>query len=206
MVNELPSLSQHLHLGLQELVHALEKRGLRYTLIGGLAAGFRGRPRFTQDIDFLLEVPQLVLPALLEELKERGFSFETETAIREWTREHMTVLSFQGVQIDWLKPVVPLYQHVIDSARPEEWLGTTLRIASTEGLILTKLIASRTQDQADIESLLASNQGQLDVDLIRREWLTVSTANDPRMQRFEEMVRLYYLSSPSPTPPTDSNP
>ena len=102
---ELPSLPQSLLNALRQLVQALDQRKVRYALIGGVAASYRSRPRFTQDLDFLLDVPQLVLPALLDDLHARGFQFDTATAIREWTREHLTVLSFQGIRVDWLKPV-----------------------------------------------------------------------------------------------------
>jgi len=132
------------------------------------------------------------------DLRARGFEFDNETTIRQWIREHLTVLSFRSIRIDWLKPVVPLYQHVIDLARPEPWLGCTIRIASPEGLILTKLVAFRSQDQVDIENLLAANRGQLDLDLIRREWETVATPDDPRTQRFNEMVARFYLPPPPP--------
>jgi hypothetical protein len=194
----MPEFPQHLLTGLMELVQALDRLGVRYALIGGVAAGYRSGPRFTQDVDFLLDVPQLVLPGLLEDLRARGFDFDTEKAIREWTQDHLTVLSFHGVRIDWLKPLIPLYQHVIDQARPETWLGRTVRIASAEGLILTKLVAFRTQDQVDIENLLAANRGQLDLDLIRREWQTVADVADPRWRRFDEMVVQFYLA------PTDA--
>ena len=59
-----------------------ENRGVRYALLGGLATMLRGRPRFTQDVDVLLEVPQLALPGLLDELVDRGFSLDRETVIR----------------------------------------------------------------------------------------------------------------------------
>jgi hypothetical protein len=201
MVTEPPELPQDLPTGLLQIVQALDKFRLRYALIGGVAAGYRSRPRFTEVLDFLVDIPQLVLPVLLEDLRARGFVFDTETAIRQWVQEHLTVLSFRGVQIDWLKPVVPLYQHVMNLARPEPWLGSTIRIASPEGLILTKLVPFRTQDQADIENLLAANRGQLDLDLIRREWATVAASDDPRTQRFNEMVARFYLPPPPPASP-----
>src|SRR5207245_491164 len=103
-------------------------------------------------------------------------------------RDHLTVLSYHGVSIDWLKPVVPLYQHVIDQARREDFLDCSFPIASPECLILVKLIAFRGQDQVDIENLLAANQGQLDLDFVRREWLTVADENDPRYVKFQEMA------------------
>jgi predicted nucleotidyltransferase len=196
MAAEASPLREDLLTALLEHARALEQLGLRYALIGGLATGYRSRPRTTQDLDFLLDVPQLALPGLLDDLHARGFSFDTTTIIREWTQHHVAVLSYHQVRVDWLKPVLPIYQHVLDSARPESWLGCTLRIASPEGLILTKLIAFRSQDQADIEKVLAANRGQLDLEFIRREWQTVASLDEHRLGRFETMVAQYYLPPP----------
>ncbi|MCI0456513.1 MAG: hypothetical protein L0Z62_05975 [Gemmataceae bacterium] len=193
----------HLLTALLQLVQALERRRLRYALIGGVATGYRSRPRFTLDLDFLLDVPQGQLPGLLADLQARGFDFDLETTLRQWTREHLTVLSFHEVRIDWLKPLLPLYQHVIDRARPEPWLGQSIHIAAPEGLILTKLLAFRTQDQIDIENILAANRGQLDLDLIQQEWQTVAGLDDPRMQRFQDMVSRLYRSPAQAEPVVD---
>ncbi len=201
MPTDLPELPQHLAAGLLQLVEVLDQCRVKYAVIGGIAASYRSRPRFTQDVDILLQVPQLVLPGLLDDLHARGFTFETETAIREWARDHLTVLSYHGVRVDWLKPVLPIYQHVIDQARPEEWLGHSVRIAAAEGLILLKLLAFRTQDQVDVENLLAVNQGQLDLDWIRREWQSVAAADDPRMRWFEDRVTRFYLPTSAGNPP-----
>jgi hypothetical protein len=201
MAGEAAELPQHLVTGLLEHVQALERFHLSYTLIGGIAAGYRSRPRFTQDLDFLLDVPQLVLPSLLEDLQGRGFEFDPPTAMREWTSQHLTVLSFHGVRIDWLKPVLALYQHVIDRAQPESWLGRSVRIAAAEGLILTKLIAFRSQDLVDIENLLAANRGRLDLAFIDREWQTVAGPDDPRLPWFKDVVAKLYLAAPDPGVP-----
>ena len=76
-----------------ELVRAVElladvfaARSIRYAMIGGLATMLRGRPRFTQDVDILLDVPQIALPGLLEELARRGFKFDVAAVIREYVR------------------------------------------------------------------------------------------------------------------------
>jgi len=205
MAVEVPALPQNLIAGLLELVQALDQRHVRYALIGAIAAGYRGRPRFTEDLDFLLEVPQIVLPSLLEQLSARGFTFDQTTAIREWTQQHLTVLSYRGVRVDWLKPVLPLYQHVLDSARVEKWRSHAIRIASPEGLILTKLVAFRTQDQADIEDLVAANRDQLDLETIRREWQTVAGRDDPRSLWLKETLQRLSLPLPG-QPPNDTSP
>jgi predicted nucleotidyltransferase len=192
MDSEPSRLPQNLQTGLRQIADVLNSSNIRYALIGGIAVGFRSQPRFTKDIDLLLEISQVKLPGLLDDLHDRGFAFETAKTIQEWTKDHLAVIDFHGVRIDWLKPVIPLYKHVIDTSKTETWLGCSVAIASPECLILTKLIAFRTQDQVDIENLLAANQGQLDVPFIRSEWETIASESDPRMQRFLEMAAKFY--------------
>ena len=80
--------------------------------------------------------------------------------------EHITAFSFGAVRIDWLKPVLPLYTRALADAQPLEWSeGHSIRVATAEGLILTKMVAFRPQDQVDIETLLTANRDDIDVDL-----------------------------------------
>lgn len=188
MANDSPGVARELLDGALELADALNQFQLNYALIGGLAAGYRTHARFTRDVDFLLAIPQLTLPSLLEDLARRGFTFDDRVAIREWTQEHMTVLSYHGIRIDWLKPVIPAYQHVLEHATEETWLAHRIRVASAEGLILLKLLAFRTQDQLDIENLVAANRDHLDVAWIQAEWQTLAGLDEPRMRRFLELV------------------
>jgi len=177
-----------LHRGVAEAAASFEKFSIKYALIGGLATSARSQPRFTKDLDFLLYVPALVLPPLLEDLQNRGFEFDLVPTIREWTQHHMVVLSFQGVRVDWLKPVIAAYDHVIDRATKEPWKGGAVRIASAEGLILLKLMAFRPQDQIDIHNLIAASSGKLDTDWIRTEWQTIADLDDARMVQFMKWV------------------
>jgi Nucleotidyl transferase AbiEii toxin, Type IV TA system len=171
-----------------DLVRAVElladifaRRSIRYALMGGLATMLRGRPRFTQDIDFLLDIPQIELPGLLEELAQAGFLFDTAAVIREYVREHMTAVRFGAVRVDWLKPVLPLYARAICDATPLIWTKDhPVLVASPESLVLTKMISFRPQDQVDIETLLTANRGEIDIDLIRKEWSAVAQGEEER--------------------------
>ncbi len=188
MADEPAGASRELLDGALELAEALNSGRFNYSLIGGLAVGYRTQPRFTRDVDLLLHISQISLPPLLADLAHRGFQFDEAATIREWTQEHMTTLSYHGIRIDWLKPVLPVYQHILDRATTETWLTHPIRVATAEGLILLKLLAFRTQDQLDIENLVAAHRGRLDLDWIRSEWQTLSPLEDPRMQRFEALV------------------
>lgn len=171
MAAESQPLAGDLIRAVEVLSEVLADRSIRYALVGGLATTMRGRPRFTQDVDILLEVPQLSLAPLLEDLSRRGFTLDVATVVREFVRDHLTAFRFGTVRIDWLKPMLPLYSRALADATELPWTeGHTLRVATAEGLILTKLVAFRQQDQADIETLLAANQADIDVALIRREW------------------------------------
>jgi len=179
-----------------ELIRAVEllgetfaARSIRYALVGGLATAMRGRPRFTQDVDLLLDVPQVALPGLLDELAGMGFTFDAATVIREYVREHLTSLRYGSVRIDWLKPVLPLYAHTLAEASVLTWTeGHQVRVAGVEGLILTKMVAFRPQDQQDIETLLIANRHEIDLDLIRREWSAVAEGEETRTAWLEDAI------------------
>jgi Nucleotidyl transferase of unknown function (DUF2204) len=183
-----PIVQRDLIDGLVVLAETFKQHGISYAVIGGMATGFRSQPRFTKDVDVLLRVPQLLLPAVLDTLSERGFEFDLLATIRAWTQEHMVVLSYHGLRVDWLKPVIPIYDHILDRATEETWLNHPIRVASVEGLILLKLLAFRTQDQLDIENLVAAHRDNLDLDWIHSEWQTVAPLDDPRMIRFHELL------------------
>jgi hypothetical protein len=175
------SLAGDLVAAVEILGEVFENRGVRYALLGGLATMLRGRPRFTQDVDVLLEVPQLALPGLLDELVDRGFSLDRETVIRQFVEQHMTAFRYGVVRIDWLKPVLPLYAHALADATLLPWGEEhALRVLTPEGLIVTKLVAFRPQDQEDIRTLLAANADEIDAALIRREWASVSVGEEER--------------------------
>ena len=188
MAAESAIIPEDLRDALTTAAETLNAHRIAYAVIGGLAAGHRSQPRFTKDLDILLQVPQIQLPGLLEALKQRGFEFDLSTTIREWTQHHVANLTFRGIPIDWLKPVISLYQHVLDRATEENWYDRPIRVASVEGLILTKMLAYRTQDLLDIENLVAYHRDKLDLDWIRSEWQAVKSLDDPPMVRLMELV------------------
>jgi Nucleotidyl transferase AbiEii toxin, Type IV TA system len=173
----------------ESLAEAFDARSIRYALIGGLAFILRGRPRFTQDVDFLLEVPQIVLPSLLDELVDRGFTLDPVTVIKQYVREHVASFPFGAVRIDWLKPVLPIYLRTLADAGPLEWTkGHVVRVASAEGLVLTKMVAFRPQDQIDIDTLLTANRDEINIASIREEWSPFAATEAERTAWLEAAI------------------
>ena len=182
-------LADELVRAVELLADTLSAKSIRYAVVGGLATLMRGRPRFTQDVDVLLDVPQLALPGLLDELVRQGFDLDMATVIREYVSEHMTAFRFGTVRIDWLKPVLPLYARTLADASSLTWTeGHVVRVATAEGLILTKMVSFRPQDQADIETLLIANRDEIDVGLIREEWSAVAAGENARTAWLEDAI------------------
>lgn len=100
----------------------------------------------------------------------------------------MVVLWYHGIRIDWLKPLIPAYLHILNRSTEQTWLDQPIHIASAEGLILLKLVAFRGQDQLDIENLVAASGDTLDLDWIKAEWRTIADLDDPRMRRLLELI------------------
>jgi len=189
MPDEYDSLGNDFVRAVELLADTFTARSIRYAVVGGLATALRGRPRFTQDVDILLDVPQLALPGLLDELAHLGFLFDRDTVVREYVREHFTAFRFGSVRIDWIKPVLPLYVRTLADASSLTWTeGHPLRVATAEGLILTKMVSFRLQDQADIETLLIANRDDLDVNLIRQEWSAVAAGEELRTAWLEDAL------------------
>lgn len=174
----------------RRLAVVFERRKIRYALIGGLAVGVRSRPRATKDADFILNVPALSFPGLLEDLAADGFEIDVMETIRRWSADRLVVFYRGAARIDWMQPVVPLYAYVLDNAESKTWLDIELKVATAEGLILMKMVAFRPQDQADIVSLLASNRDTIDLDLIRNQWSAFAVVEPDRTAWLEAaMVR-----------------
>jgi hypothetical protein len=171
------------------LAEAFDARSIRHALIGGLASVLRGRPRFTRAVDVLLDVPQIVLPELLDDLVGRGFALAPAVVVKEYVREYMASFPFGGVQIGWLKPVLPLDSRTIADAAPLKWTeGRTVRVATAEGLILTQMVAFRPQNQIDVETLLTANRDTVDVGLIREQWSPFAATEPERTAWLEAAI------------------
>lgn len=177
---------------LERLTQVLNARKTSYALIGGLCVAVRGPVRATRDIDMLVSVPQIELARLLESILEQGFRLDLAAAIRSWNEEHLLDFAFGAVRVDWIKAVLPVFQRILDRARWENIAGQQVRVADAEGLLLLKLIAFRPQDQEDIRGVLAANAGALDLEWVRQGLAGVTVADDPRGERFEQMVTDFY--------------
>lgn len=185
------SPSSELVAALRKATEAASAAGCRAVLYGGIAAGLRGRARFTRDVDLAVGAAEEDYPALLRELSARGASVPP-TALERMKRDGMLPVWIGGVRVDLLFPADPLTASVIADAPEEEVFGIRVGVARAEDLVVLKLLPRRPQDITDIQAILVANRGKLDLARIRR-WLPEIEAYAPgATEFFEQRVREFH--------------
>ncbi len=137
-----------------DAVALFEELGIDYALIGGLAAMYYGRARFTEDVDFITpDDAEGRLTANPEAMRLHRFDPSCTRKLYPDT----------GVEIDlWRDRFVP---DMIARAREAVLAGRTIRIVDPHDLIAMKLRAGRPQDDYDISEIL--KRGDVDDALVR---------------------------------------
>jgi len=147
---------------------ALNRDGVRYVVVGGVAVVLHGHPRLTADLDLIVDLVPDQSRRAIESLTSLGLrpvvpvdpaAFSDPETRRAWRSEkHMEVFSL------W-DPHDPLHQVDLFIESPIEFealwarseivsVGSTeARIASIGDLIHLKRLSGRPQDVADIEAL-----------------------------------------------------
>lgn len=137
------------------LVKQLETRRVRYALVGGVAMAFYAEPRFTQDIDLLIDPEDLEVARGI--LEDAGY-FESAPP---WTFRTVPITLHRFLKIDAgdemiidiLLPGSNEVRRVIHNAVEAVSEEGSVRVASKEDLVWLKGMRDSSQDRADIEKL-----------------------------------------------------
>jgi len=140
----------------QQLILMLDKEKIRYALVGGVALAFHTEPRYTQDIDLLVNADDfdkihklLVNEGYFESAKPWMLS---NVAI-ELHRFLKTMPPDDHMMIDILIANDDRVAKIIEDALEAESNQGNVRVANKEDLIWLKRTRNSKQDQADIERL-----------------------------------------------------
>ncbi|MBI5119326.1 nucleotidyltransferase [Candidatus Poribacteria bacterium] len=137
------------------LVKELETRSVRYALVGGVAMAFYAEPRFTRDIDLLVDSDDFEKTKGILEKEGYSESISPRTFSTIPIELHRFLKASNGDEmiIDILLARTEEIRRIIrDSVEAESDQGK-VRIASRKDLIWLKRMRDSKQDQADIEKL-----------------------------------------------------
>jgi hypothetical protein len=163
-------------LGLIEVIHWLEdvldRLELQRSYGGAIAYNYYGPPRLTQDVDILVLTRDMMMPALVEELRRAGCvhadrdmkPVDLRTVLDDLRgRTHYTVFLYAGVRVEMFVPWHAFHTRVLERSPARELDGRRIRIHSAEDLIVFKKIFDRPKDIGDIKAMLMAQQGRLDL-------------------------------------------
>lgn len=160
------ALDDRLRSTLTDLMLWIASERLRATVIGGIAAGIRGQPRLTNDVDaviFETGAEELVASGM-----RHGFEPRIDNALEFSRGTRMLLMRHRsGVDVDLSLGGLPFEREVVERAEVIDAEGLRISVATPEDLIIMKALARRPQDIADIAGIIEV-QPDLDVDRIRR--------------------------------------
>lgn len=148
------------------IVSLLEDSRVPYVVIGGFANLYWGRPRLTQDIDVVVQVPDARLEAFVENVRAHAHPVITDPIgfVRE-TR----VLPLQlenGVRVDLIHAGIPFEEQAIARGVTVAIGESSVRLCAPEDLIVFKLVSERPRDREDVEGVIARQGAKLDLEYL----------------------------------------
>lgn len=143
---------------LGRLREALAEAGVSHVFIGALPVLAWGRPRATTDFDFVVYCEAEGLERLSRALERRDIKRFKDVPSSEpgdplpdmaifWTKET------PAIRVDVFVAKLDFEQAVLQTSKQAVVMGHKLPLASCEASIIYKLVAGRTKDIADVESM-----------------------------------------------------
>jgi len=139
----------------KEFIGSLNSHSVRYLIIGSFALSYYAEPRYTKDIDILVESTPANADRVMEAIREFGFS-DIELESRDFLEpEQVIQLGLEPLRIDLLTSLKGI-------AFADAWERRTTGLygdiqafyISKQDLIDHKKLVGRKQDLADIERLI----------------------------------------------------
>lgn len=156
------------HIFYEDVFRALNRHGVRYLIVGGVAVNLLGVPRMTKDLDLMLDLSADNLKLFVSAVKDLGYRPRAPVALEEfadalkraaWRREKGAVVFTLNDPRDPLTQVDVFLENPIDfksayEVRQQlEAEDMRLDVVSIEDLIRLKARANRLQDKSDIAML-----------------------------------------------------
>lgn len=157
-----------LEAALQRVVRALDQARIPYAILGGLAVRVYAIPRFTSDIDLMIDLDRADIPRLWQSLESAGCEV-SETFRSGWLDEvsglpliHVTMpVQKSWIEVDLFLAECGFQRSIMERRKTIDTPAGPMSFASPEDLILLKLLAGRPKDLIDVQDILFT-MGELD--------------------------------------------
>jgi len=146
---------------LQRLLRKFDDRGV---IIGGIAVGFLGKPRFTADIDAMFLLSKKDIPQFLELASAENIVPRIPHAKEFAEKNRILLLKHVPTEtdIDVSLGILPFEEEMVERGSIKSFANLSIRLPTPEDLVIMKAIAHRPKDLEDIRTI-AEKYPNLDV-------------------------------------------
>ncbi|MEJ2306887.1 MAG: hypothetical protein P8Y62_04105 [candidate division WOR-3 bacterium] len=138
----------------EEFLNLLNKNKVKYAIVGSFALALYSKPRYTKDLDILIEPEKENIKRLINVLEKFGFK-NIDIEEEDLTKKNQILqLGYEPVRLDILTSISGCSFSEIWNNRVKEKYGkTTANFIGKRELIKSKRACGRKQDIADLEFL-----------------------------------------------------
>ena len=138
----------------KELLKLFNKYEVKYCIIGSFALAFYAEPRYTKDLDILVEPTGENGKKIVDALNEFGFKSLELSGNDFCQKEKFIQLGFEPVRIDLITSIQGLgFKKIWEHRESGKYGDQSVFFIGLDDLIKSKKIANRKQDIADLEKL-----------------------------------------------------
>ncbi len=173
---------------LQRLLDRFNSQGV---IIGGIATGFLGKPRFTVDLDAMFFASIRDVPRILEMAKEEGIEPRRKDAAEFAKQSRVLLLKHvsSGTSVDISLGAFPFEEEVVARSTLYNVGMLSVRLPTPEDLIILKAIAHRPKDLIDIQTVIDAHP-DLDIPRIKR-WVKSFEEVLEAPDLWEDIVKMF---------------
>lgn len=146
----------HAEKDFEDLLKLFNKNEVKYCIVGAFAFGFHARPRYTKDLDILIEPTFENGRRIVRSLEEFGFK-SLNLSEKDFCEEGKFIqLGYEPVRVDLITSIAGItFEEIWKSKKKGKYGQVDAYFIGLDDLIITKKIAARKQDLADLEILLS---------------------------------------------------
>jgi hypothetical protein len=141
---------------IEALNRLLEKFDQRGVVIGGIAVGLLGKPRYTADVDavFLLSIKDV--SGFLELARSENIIPRIQNAEDFARKNRVLLLKYEPTEteVDISLGIMPFEEELVKRGVIKSFANISARLPTPEDLIIMKAIAHRPKDLEDIRTIV----------------------------------------------------
>ena len=139
----------------EELLELFNRHNVRYCIVGSFALAFYARPRYTKDLDILIEPTIENARKVLDALNDFGFGSLPLSENDFIEKGQVIQLGYEPVRIDIITSIEGMdFDEIWDNKSIGQFGKEQVFFIGLNEFIKVKQAANRSQDRADLEVLL----------------------------------------------------